>query len=160
MLISTALGASLYDKDRKRIKVFSLFCSLVDDISTGIRYTGSSVEEILMQCAENSSYTALTFLQQVKREIQSGGFTSKTLKTSLLGAMESMNVGLEEIEPIMMMADKLGTTDTQGQLQMLAVCRAEIEAMRDKASRKSETVGKMYISLGFLLGLGAAVILA
>lgn len=154
------MGASLYDSDRKRLQAFSAISLLIGEISAGIRYTCSSVEDILLQCAENPFYKILTFLQTIADETRSEGFRSDTVRRAIVSSAADMNLKEEDLRPLLMMADNLGTTDVQGQLQMLETCRRQIEETKDREKKRCETLGKMYISLGFLLGLGAVVIMA
>lgn len=160
VILSTALGASLYDKDRKKVVTFSLLCSVVDEIYSGIRYSGATVEELLVTCAENPLYSSLPFLRQIKTEIERSGISRDIVKKAVLDNSSDMGLSREELIPFLNMAEKLGTTDVTGQLQMLENCKLQLCEFKNIQSRRCETLGKMYISLGLLLGIGAAVILA
>ena len=160
VILSTALGASLYDKDRKKVVTFSLLCSVVDEIYSGIRYSGATVEELLVTCAENPLYSSLPFLRQIKTEIERSGMSRDIVKNAVLDNSSDMGMSSEELMPVLNMAEKLGTTDVTGQLQMLENCKLQLCEFKNIQSHRCETLGKMYISLGLLLGIGAAVILA
>lgn len=156
MILSTALGASLYDRDRKKLQILSLLITLVDEIHTEIRFAGSTMEEILLGCAENPIYKPLVFLSHIKK-----GFVSpSTLRDAIEGSAAEMNFDSYEMLPLLNMSDKLGTTDVAGQLQMLEGCKLQLMELKSTQSNRCDTLGKMYISLGLLLGIGTAVILA
>lgn len=154
------MGASLYDRDRKKVRVFSLLCSVVDEIYSGIRYSATTVEELLINCAQNSAYASLSFLRLIKAEIEENGMSPNIVKNAVLQSASDMEMKNEELMPFLNMADKLGTTDIIGQLQMLEICKTQLLELKNIQQRKCETLGKMYISLGLLFGIGAAVILA
>ena len=160
VILSTALGASLYDRDRKKVLTFSLLCTVVDEIYSGIRYNGATVEELLVSCAENPLYSPLCFLKQIKTEIQENGMNQNTVKKSILDSLSDMGMSREEMLPFLNMAEKLGTTDATGQLLMLENCKLQLCELKHVQNRRCETLGKMYISLGLLFGIGTAVILA
>ena len=160
VILSTALGASLYDKDRKKVRIFSLLCSVVDELYSGIRYSGATVEELLITCAENPAYGSLCFLEQIKKEIEENGMSRDIVKTSVLQSAFDIGMNSEDLAPFLSMTEKLGTTDITGQLQILENCKSQLIELKDIQSRRCETLGKMYISLGLLFGIGAAVILA
>lgn len=158
MILSTTLGASLYDRDRKKLRTISLLVALVDEIYTEIRFTGSTVEEILLRCANNSIYKPLTFLSRLMHE--KDRFSQSVLKEAIENSAESLNFNSEEMLPLLNMADKLGTTDITGQLKMLEACKLQLLELKSAQNNRCDTLGKMYISLGLLLGIGTAVILA
>lgn len=158
MILSTALGASFYDRDRKKLRVFSLLITLIDDIYTQMRFTGSTVEEILLSCAENPIYKQLGFLADIKN--QKGLFSHLMLKNAVQKNTADMNFDSEEMMPLLNLADKLGATDIEGQLRLLDSCKSQLLELKSAQNNRCETLGKMYISLGLLLGIGTAVILA
>lgn len=160
VLLSTALGASLYDKDRKKVRTLSALCNFIDEIYTGIRYTGSTIEEILICCANNPIYSSLTFLKLIYKQSQEGYFSQSMLKNSIVTSAGEMNLKNDELLPLLNMAEKLGTTDVLGQLQMLENCKNQLLELKLTQVKRCDTLGKMYISLGLLFGIGTAVILA
>lgn len=160
VLLSTALGASMYEHDRKKVKIFSLINAFIEELYTGIRYTGSTIEEMLIDCANNSTYADLTFLKRTEREIRDSGMMSDTVKKAVLNSLTEMNMTRDEMQPLITISEKLGTTDAEGQLKMLDICKIQVAEQRAQAFKRCDVFGKMYISLGFLLGLGTAVILA
>ena len=160
VILSTTLGASLYENDRKKLRILSLVLMLIEEIYTDIRYTGSTVEEILISCAKNPMYKQLKFLQLAKNEIQEGRLSNSSLKNAIKTDFQGLNLNEDALLPLYTLADKLGTTDTTGQLQMLEGCKLQILQLRSLQNDRCNTLGKMYISLGLLLGIGTAVILA
>ncbi len=150
----------MYERDRKKVKMLSLINAFIAELYTGIRYTGSTVEEMLIGCAENPSYLDLTFLKNIKAEICDVGLTSNTMKKAVLNFAAETNMTGDEMQPLITMSEKLGTTDVEGQLQMLDVCRMQVDEQKLQVKKRCDALGRMYISLGFLIGLGTAVILA
>lgn len=160
VLLSTALGASLYDRDRKKVQTLSALCSFIDEIYTGIRYTGSTVEEILDCCANNPIYSPLSFLKRIISESQKSCFSQSVVRKAIVDSSEEMNLKKDDLIPLLNMAEKLGTTDAVGQLQMLENCKNQLLELKSAQIKRCDTLGKMYISLGLLFGIGTAVILA
>ena len=150
----------MYERDRKKVRTLSLINAFIEELYTGIRYTGSTIEEMLVECADNSSYSNLTFLKTIKNEICGRGMTRDTMKNAVLNSVATMNMTFDELQPLMTISEKLGTTDIEGQLKMLDICKVQVAEQRTQAIKRCDAFGKMYISLGFLLGLGTAVILA
>ena len=150
----------MYERDRKKVKMFSLICSFIEELYTGIRYTGSTIEEMLIDCADNNSYSALIFPEKIKKEICDRGLAGNTVKNAILTSAAHMNMTRDEIQPLVTMSEKLGTTDVEGQLKMLDICKMQLLEQRTEATKRCDAFGKMYISLGFLIGLGTAVVLA
>ncbi len=150
----------MYEHDRKKVKMLSLINAFIEELYTGIRYTGSTIEEMLVDCADNPSYSALTFLKLIKTEIRDRGLMGDTVKKAILNFVSEMNMTRDEMQPLITMSEKLGTTDIEGQLKMLDICKIQVDEQRTLALKRCDAFGKMYISLGFLIGLGTAVILA
>ena len=150
----------MYERDRKKVKMFSLIGAFIEELYTGIRYMGSTIEEMLVDCADNSVYSDLKFLKLIKKEVCDRTMTSNTLKKAIFNSVPEMDMTLDEIHPLITISEKLGTTDIEGQLKMLDICKIQVEEQRKQALKRCDAFGKMYISLGFLLGLGTAVILA
>lgn len=150
----------MYERDRKKVKTLSLINSFIGELYTGIRYTGSTIEEMLVDCANNSSYSDLTFLRHIEREIYDRGIMRDTIKKAVLNSVTEMNMTINEMQPLITISEKLGTTDIEGQLKMLDICKIQVDEQRTQALKRCDAFGKMYISLGFLIGLGMAVILA
>lgn len=82
------------------------------------------------------------------------------LKNSIVTSAGEMNLKKDELLPLLNMAEKLGTTDVLGQLQMLENCKNQLLELKLTQVKRCDTLGKMYISLGLLFGIGTAVILA
>ena len=158
MILSTALGASFYDRDRKKLRTFSLLIALLDEIYTQMRFTGSTVQEILLCCAGNPIYNQLSFLEVLKNN--KGQFSHSMVKSAVKESAQDMNFDNAEMMPLVNLADKLGTTDLEGQLRLLDSCKLQLLELKSIQNNRCETLGKMYISLGLLLGVGTAVILA
>ena len=158
VILSTALGASFYDKDRKKLRTISLLITLIDEIYTQMRFTGATVEEILLGCSDNPIYNQLTFLAYIKKE--KGRFSHTMVKNAVQKSAADMNFDSEEMMPLLNLADKLGTTDIAGQLRLLDSCKLQLLELKSAQNNRCDTLGKMYITLGLLLGIGTAVILA
>ena len=79
--------------------------------------------------------------------------------TSLWRRSEEGELSQEEKKILAQLGTQLGTTDTQGQLSVLAVFNENIGSMIEKQTEKYAVKGKLCRSMGILAGAMAGILI-
>ncbi len=158
--VSLLTGFSLYDRGRRRVRTLEKLEQLLEEMETAVRYTASPIEEILCRCAENPLYAPLCFLQSIGEAVKKGRYNDRSFCRCLEEKTAEMGLTTEDIQPLLLLGTRLGATDVEGQLSMLKLCRRQLDEVREREAQHCKKTGKMYISLGLCVGIGAAIFLA
>lgn len=143
LIISTGTGLYLSSKLDKRVKALEEIIFKTDEIQTIIRCQSAEPEEILASVSVGSV-------------LQGCSYTNGNVNIS---DDELYMLDKRDTAIIRELLNGLGKTDTDGQISMLEMNKKllqnRLEQARDEYSKK----GRMYRSVGVLVGVGAAVML-
>lgn len=158
-LLTTVLGAAagLYFSFRlkEREKVMSEVILLIKEISVGIRYTNSEIGEMLKAAALNGTYERLLFVTLCANIKDGDNFHGKWNE----GVKSQPYLTLRDREIIAALGDRLGETDSDGQLSFLELTEEMIKSQRDRAAADYLNKGKLYRSVGILCGLAVGIMI-
>ncbi len=150
-----SVGLNLSLTMKKKLERLNIFRRMADEISTLIRYRSLTVREIIELLKSNDAYGEITFLH-------TGDFNDKSRPVGEIwveSVMSDFSLSSEEKKLISQLGTQLGTTDTQGQLSVIAVFNEGIGKMLEKQSEKYAVKGKLYRSMGILAGAMAGILI-
>ena len=128
---------------------------LVNWFKTEIRYTQAEIYDIVRDLLSNNNFKSLSFLNDVKDNMNNMPFPT-AWKTAITDWNSS--ILKEDEELLSSMANILGASDSTGQISALDHIEKRFEASYEAAKNLCQTKGKMYKSLGILIGLAVLVI--
>lgn len=142
----------------KRVRELEVFLSALNFITTEIRYFSSPTDVIISKLKLNEEYVNLKIFNFCEAEL----IKTHDFKMSWGNALESskpfLSLNTGDFETLKCFGDTFGTTDSEGEI---ANCEHYINSLklRLESARTDKTKrGRMYSSLGFLVGaLFAAV---
>ena len=153
---TTLTGYYLSIVIRKRVKLFDELALFSENIASAIRYQGADLYYLI----ENENKQMNTpFTRKITAYLQQTKNIKESFRKVLQDISFSHGLSKEDKSVIIQFAVKLGTTDTEGQLNH---CQYYQKVFSDKARRlreESMTKSKLYRSLGFFSGLAVTVVL-
>lgn len=152
---SVMVGVMLSLNMKNKLERLKLFRRMAEEIATLIRYRGLTVREIISQLRYSSAYDELVFLK-------SEDYSDRSQSVSEIwerNVIADYTLTEEETKVLLSLGTQLGTTDTQGQLSVIAAFVAEIEEMQERQFQKYAVKGKLYRSMGILVGAMAGIMI-
>lgn len=139
MFVSSSMKSKL---DRLR-----LYRNMTDEIAAFIRYQSLTVREVMKKLSLNKAYSELIFIHADYGDKSRPAFEiwNESLKMD-------RTIGSDERKLLSQLGEQLGTTDTEGQLSVIAVVNVRLEEMIKKQTEKYAEKGKLYRSIGILAG--------
>lgn len=143
LIISTGTGLYLSSKLDKRVKALEEIIFKTDEIQTIIRCQSAEPEEILASVSVDSV-------------LQGCSYTNGNVNIS---EDELYMLDKRDTAIIRELLNGLGKTDTDGQISMLEMNKKLLQNRLEQAREEYSKKGRMYRSVGVLVGVGAAVML-
>lgn len=138
---------------REREKTMSFVLLLIKEITVQIRYTNSEIGDILRSAAQSTELKRLYFLEGC-REIEPNTDFHEIWNS---GVKKQPYLNTRDRELLIGLGDRLGQTDTEGQLSFLEMYAEMIKNRLEEAKRDYKDKGKLYRSLGLLCGLAVGI---
>lgn len=157
----TLLGMHMSYRYNERIHNIRVLQSILAHLETEIIYYST----FLSQAIKNSTRALegdwkIFFLQVVHfLENENEYSFADAWKQSLKEIEKSPYIGKAELDIMYRFGLQLGNSDRQGQQKYFEIARQQLKIEEDNALQLNLRYGKMYRSLGLLLGLGIAIIL-
>ncbi len=127
-----------------------------ENIASAIRYHGA---DLYILTANESRHRKAPFIEKVTQYMDNTADISESFRKALTELSFSCGLSQEDKAVILQFAEKLGTTDTEGQIRhcqyFQKIFSENAEALKNECLTKS----KLYRSLGFFSGLALAVVL-
>ena len=141
---------------QEQCTALGLLCALMQDMEACIRHEQTELTELLTRMAEHPNYSRFSFL----RDAADGISPLHPLREVWADALQTDKAVPDAAKsPLLQLGATLGTTDTQGQLAALQLCRTMLEQAAADARETARTKGKLSRALGLLGGAFAAVLL-
>ena len=154
-LAFSSIGVNISSGIKRKLERLILFRKMTDEIATLIRYRSLTVREIILLLGDNDLYNDIGFLH-------TGKYCDKSKPAGEIwveSVMSDFSLSQEEKKILAQLGTQLGTTDTQGQLSVLAVFNENIGSMIEKQTEKYAVKGKLCRSMGILAGAMAGVLI-
>lgn len=156
VLCSTFIGLNEAGKLRRRARESAEIVTLIQQIKIRLNYSVSSTIEILRELSGYEEIYCLPFIQNVVASYETEEFDALWDREVRFA---NLCVSRDDVAMLVAFGQSLGTTDLEGQLELCNIFEnrfAERSAFYQSEYKKRS---RLYISLGFFLGLGVAVIL-
>ncbi len=143
LIISTGAGLYLSSKLDKRVKTLEEIILKTDEIQTMIRCQSAEPKEILAAAAADSVLQCCSYADG-----------NVNISEDELYMLDKRDMAI-----IRELLNGLGKTDTDGQISMLEMNKKLLQNRLEQAREEYSKKGRMYRSVGVLVGIGAAVML-
>ena len=159
MAASGLAGLRMSSNLSKRVNEIEISILLLEKIQTYLRYSKIPTSELIHSLAYNENFIALTFLKECSRKIEQGNAFPEAWKSGIcLWRDTGMNKRDKEI--LSGVSDILGSSDYESQINSLELTASLLEQNLKEALDEKNTTGKLYRSLGVLIGIGMAIFIA
>lgn len=138
---------------REREKTMLSVLLLVKEITVQIRYTNSEIGDILRNAAHSEELKRLSFLMGCCEMEPNTDFH----KIWNDGVKKQPYINARDRELLIGLGDKMGQTDTEGQISFLEMYTEMIKVRLEQAKKDYSDKGKLYRSLGLLCGLAVGI---
>lgn len=155
VVFGTAAGLYFSFKLKEREKIMSEVILLIKELSVQIRYTNSEIGEMLRTAARNEAYERLRFVALCGDTENGDNFHLKWNE----GVKNQPYMTARDREILTALGDRLGETDSDGQLSYLEMTEELIKGQREQASADYLNKGKLYRSVGILCGLAVGIMI-
>lgn len=154
VVASGAIGYAASEQLSKRVARLRLLLRMVNDMMNLLRYTLPTVDEMLHMLMEQSCYASLLFLRNAANMESPLCFPERWEKAILQQPMPQ-----EERTLLLHIGQTLGSTDLDGQLSALGLCKEQLNGLVQQAEEKQRSHAAMYRSMGLLTGLFLVILL-
>ncbi len=158
LLVLCGAGIGWLAAMRVRQERFSLerLCQMLRAFSVQMEFRADTVEELFeMLCAE-SAYAMFSFPRIILDHLSRGVSLSEAWRIGLTADGAVPEMAKEQLLPL---GDELGASDIIGQVETLAQYRSRLEAQAAQQSTRAATLQRLYLSMGTLAGMMAAILL-
>ncbi len=156
LLLIMCIGTGLYAASRlqARTRRLQLLVQLINDMMQALRYTLPPVDVLIAQLQAQPCYRNLELLAAYDDTSPMLSFPER-----FAAAVEAAHYSPDETEILQQVGATLGSTDLDGQLAALTLCKSRLEVLLTQSSQRQRTHGNLYRSMGVLGGLFLVILL-
>lgn len=151
-ILCTAYGMIRCTDLKKRSRLLSELKRLTVDFAVAIRFTSPTLDELAESCCGVFG-DLLRCCRKNAPDIRSAWAEAATQLS------QCSFCGREESEILFSLGRELGTCPTQGQLSLLELHETRLNSLCAQAEQAAHSKGKLYRSVGMLLGAGMAILI-
>ena len=156
MMAGTGLGYIESSRLARRVEVLDQTLRFLQFVRTGVRYSARPVEELLTQSA--AQFPALPQLARCGVLLRRGIPFREAWKKSLEEMKKQSRMEAVYFQTSEEFGHDFGVTDAEGQLAHFDLYRLRYEEQLAEAREQYKRKGRLYILLGGLSGLAAALL--
>lgn len=159
LLVMTAcIGAGCYAAARLRRVAGALesLSAWTEEAAAYIRCERTELPSLLRELSGHPGYAGFTFLRDIAGELSPGVPPSLVWEHAVRC---DRNIPPPAREALIRLGGTLGTTDCEGALAALRLCRTQLDRAAAQAREDCRVKGKLWRALGLLGGCMAAVLL-
>ena len=154
-MIFTGMRISL--RLKKRVCFLSDTVLFISQVSMDIEYVNLPLYEILKKAAEGNCCSSLDFIPLCLELWQQGEDFAFSWERSL--ELSHLPMNKQEKQRLKNLGSLLGTSDVNGQKNMLSLYSSYFTAYYEKAAEEYEKYGKMCVTLSTVAGTGIFILL-
>lgn len=159
VLIGAMLGVKKSAGFSNRAKQLECCISMINTMSTEIRYQSTPLNEIIDVLSRREEYKPLWFLPGCTKLCHEKMSFPKAWQASIHEQSKDCSLKKDDCDILIAFGNSLGTSDTDGQLANCTLHTSLLEDSLKVARKDRDGFGKLYSSLGLLLGIGVAILL-
>ncbi len=149
-------GALAAGKLRQESTAAVRICQLLREWSVQMAFRCSSVPELLEQTEREAAYHGFGFPAVMLQALAEGQPVSSAWQIGI----QQENLLTEPLKQLLLpLGDELGTSDLEGQLETLEQYRRHAASLADELRQKSAPKQRLYLTMGALGGIMAAILL-
>ena len=133
-----------------------LFINMVE---TKIRYSSSELYDIFYSMISSDRFENLKFIGCCVEGLNRGVPFENAWNSALAETQKKMLLDDEEMSMMKNFGQELGTTDVEGQIGICKMYNELFEVRLEKAREKRYQCSKLYVGLGTMAGVGAAILM-
>lgn len=156
VLCTTFIGLNEANKLKQKVKEAGEIVTLIEQIKIRLNFSAASTPEILHEIKDMEEIKRLPFVGKVVDNYETEPFDSLWEREVRFA---SLTISSDDIAMLVSFGQSLGTTDLEGQLELCSIFEHRFHDRLNFYSGEYKKRSKLCSSLGFFLGLGAAVIL-
>ena len=156
LLASSGAGCLAAGRLRSEHQALELLCTWTADAAACIRYTQAELPELLGMLTKPPYFRRFRFAEEILEKLSPMTPPQMLWQAAVEGDPE---VPESAQEILIRLGTSLGTTDTEGQLAALSLCRTQLRKAAGDASEVCRVKGRLYRVLGVLGGLMLGVLL-
>lgn len=118
-----------------------------------------STNDLIQSSAEVESLSCLSCIATASDLLKSGTSFPVAWKKAVRSFSKDSTMIKEDLEILASLAEVIGASDLEGQLNALEMAESQFQHQLDKARQAHEKKGKLFRSLGALAGIGLAIVL-
>ena len=153
------MGNFMAAKLSKRVFELELSLKLLEKMRIYIYYRQTPTVELIGEMAELDIFEPLYFITECNARLKTSSNFTLEWKTALDNNRKKINLTNDDINQLADIGDYLGGSDVSGQISSLQLTESIIKQNLKDAKGINNKKGKMYRSLGFLLGAGISIFL-
>lgn len=150
-LLCALWGASRSSSLKKRVQLLNELRQLVTDFSVEIDCVAPTLYELCESCCG-------VFGELLREELKAAPDVRAAWSSAADRLSRCSFCMQPEQQIIRQLGAELGTCQASGQLSLLAMQGEKLAALYQKAQHEEQTRGRLYRSVGTLVGLGAAIL--
>ncbi len=156
LLLTMCIGSGMYAASRlqARTRRLQLLVQLINDMMQELRYTLPTVDVLTAHLQAQPCYQSLDFLAAFDDTSPAQSFPER-----FAVAVASANYSPEETDILQQVGATLGSTDLDGQLSALTLCKSRLENLLTQSTERLRSHGNLYRSMGVLCGLFLVILL-
>jgi len=156
-MAGTGIGYIESSRLARRVEVLDQTLGFLQFVRTGVRYSAQPVEELITQSAGH--FPALPQLERCGTLLSQGFPFLQAWKKSLEDFKKRTRMETIYFQTSEAFGRGFGVTDAEGQLAHFDLYRLRYEEQLNEAREQYKRKGRLYILLGGLSGLAAALLL-
>ena len=141
---------------RQERLVLERLCQMLREFAVQMEFRASTVQEIFAQISEQTAYAIFSFPAEVLDGLRQGMQLSAAWRA---GMSADRVIPAAVCEMLLPLGEALGTTDLIGQMQTLEQYRRQLEQYTAERAARTASLQRLYLSMGALGGMMAAVLL-
>ena len=156
MAASSSIGAVLSSNLSRRVSDLEQAIRLLEQMQTYLRYGQMPTAEMVSRLSGSEGFAGFTFLSVCLERMKAGDLFPDAWRAALR-SFHGSKLSDRDKGVLETIADILGGSDYESQLHALELNITLLGQNLKEALAEKNTGGKLYRSLGVLLGIGAAI---
>ncbi len=151
---SAVCGTLAANRLHAHTRRLQLLIRLVNDMMQRLRYALPTVDSLIAELCAQPCYRTLSVLQAYEQTSPDMAFTDRFSE-----AVAAASYSEEEKSILLQIGTTLGSTDLEGQLSALTLCKTRLESLLLAATERQQTHATLYRSMGLLGGLFLVILM-
>lgn len=156
MLCCAGTGILAAGKLRRDVQALEALCAWMTAASAMMRYECPDCREWLLRMGDEPQFAGFTFAGETARMLSP---LCPPLECWACAVSADAAIPDAARESLLHLGASLGSTDLEGQLAALSLCRERLETALVQARENARVRGKLYRALGLLTGAMAGVMI-